>query len=87
MSCFYVVDADIKCLTGSINAILNGFSRQITARWIPPMLEPHPSQSDYRYFFIGFSKTTVFHLESMDVLNSVSKKIIELIAEISYTNK
>ena len=81
-----MVYANIKCLTCSINAVLNGFSRQNTTRRIPPVPEPHPSQSDHRNFFIGFSKTAVFHLESMDVLNSVSKKIIELIAEISYTN-
>jgi len=73
-----MIDSNVERLTCGINAVLNGLRGQMTARRIPPVLEPHSPQSDYRNFFIGFAKTTVFHEESMVELLSVSKKIIEL---------
>ncbi|MBC8283174.1 MAG: hypothetical protein H8E32_05115 [Nitrospinae bacterium] len=75
-----MVDSDIKRLTCGINAILNRLSGQMATWWIPPMLKSHPPQSDHRNFFIGFSKTPVFHPESMSEPHSVIKKIIEVAA-------
>ena len=41
------------------------------------MLETHSTKGNYRDFFVGPTKATVFHLEIMEESSKGSKKILE----------
>jgi len=54
------------------------------SRRIPTMLETHSTKGNYRDFFVGLTKATVFHPEIMEEPSKGSKKILETTTKFQY---
>ena len=49
------------------------------------MLETHATKGNYRDFFVGLTKATVFHSEIMEEPSKGSKKILETTTKFQYS--
>lgn len=49
------------------------------------MLETHATKGNYRDFFVGLTKATVFHPEIMEEPSKGSKKILETTTKFQYS--
>ena len=80
-----MIDADIERLLCDFDTIFNGFSRKMISWRIPTMLETHATKGNYRDFFVGLTKATVFHPEIMEEPSKGSKKILETTTKFQYS--